>query len=895
MGSNHTARSLISAAAATLILAHGSKAQFSSAIVVDGDADHAISLAVADINGDTDPDLVYATRAPSGGIYWRASDGAGNFGPPQEVSVEAYLEELEAVDIDSDGDIDIVCTKDGTQACVVLLRNTGGGTNWVRTIPMTGLVPRTICTLDFDGDGDIDIVSGTGSSPYAGLMWSKNLGGGSFSMVFTPIDPDVDGLKCVRTGDMDGDGDRDIVAAYDYPNEIGWYANTGDVSVLNRQVITNEVLNPMCIDLADLDGDGDLDVLSASHDDGKIAWYANDGVGQFGLQQVLDVAVYSAICVLAADLNSDGLMDIIAPAAGKIVWYKALAPGVFSDAIVAGFNQLTDAAVSDLDQDGDLDLLFTSAGSDLVAWYENYIGSPFEIVGNVFVDEDGSISPTAGDVMLPWLTVVSDPFVSYPMTGDSGSYVFHVVPGTYAVDLPPPGPFWTVEPAGYVASVDSSAMTSEGNDFILTSIIDTSLVSASLTWSPAPCGGVTSVWLSYSNEGTRIEQGNITLQLDSHYVYLSADPPPDSVEEAMLTWTYDSLLYFEVRRIRLEVLKPTSLYQGIPLLSSIHMTALNEMSDTLAAFHFNSQGIHLCAFDPNDKYVIPGGYGEHHAVDVHQSGLDYTIRFQNTGTAPAFNVMLLDSLSPSLDWSSLRLLGYSHTPSSIRIEHDGQLVIQFDNIMLPDSSSNQAGSQGFISFHLNLIPDLPHLTEIANSAQIHFDYNEPVVTNTTLTTLVDCDLWQPQIITLMTNVLQVPEGDGYTWYLNGEPLPGDTSQLLLIDVPGTYTAEVTSEYGCTSATDPVQIIVLEIPEIDALSMAVVPNPFSSETRVLFGEPLTSEHRVELLDLNGRAVRSLFGSGTDQLVLTREGLPAGMYVLRVNSDNGYRGSLRLVIE
>ena len=74
---------------------------------------------------------------------------------------------------------------------------------------------------------------------------------------------------------------------------------------------------------ADLDGDGDQDVLSASWGDDRIAWYENtDGAGHFGTPQLITTDAYGAVSVYAADLDSDGDLDVIAAAGSKVAWYE---------------------------------------------------------------------------------------------------------------------------------------------------------------------------------------------------------------------------------------------------------------------------------------------------------------------------------------------------------------------------------------------------------------------------------------------------------------------------------------------------------------------------------------------------------------------------------------------
>ncbi|HNL39460.1 MAG TPA: hypothetical protein PKH43_10010, partial [Saprospiraceae bacterium] len=134
------------------------------------------------------------------------------------------------------------------------------------------------------------------------------------------------------------------------------------------------------------------------------------------------------------------------------------------------------------------------------------------------------------------------------------------------------------------------------------------------------------------------------------------------------------------------------------------------------------------AFDPNDKQAVPTGYSDEHYI-VQNIPLNYTIRFQNTGTDTAFTVVVRDTLSPFLQVASIRAISASH-PFSWTISGAGVLEVRFDNILLPDSSVNLPGSQGYVKFLIDQQPDLPLGTLIENSAAIYFDFNAPVITNT---------------------------------------------------------------------------------------------------------------------------------------------------------------------
>ena len=144
------------------------------------------------------------------------------------------------------------------------------------------------------------------------------------------------------------------------------------------------------------------------------------------------------------------------------------------------------------------------------------------------------------------------------------------------------------------------------------------------------------------------------------------------------------------------------------------------------------------AYDPNDKTVFKksfhadnGAAFQENTIDwfVHDE-LEYTIRFQNTGTAPAQNVYIIDTLDAELDWSTFQLLNTTHEMNVVNLGN-GILRFEFNNIWLPDSSVSQELSQGHIIFRIRENIDNALFSEITNTAYIFFDWNEAIITNTT--------------------------------------------------------------------------------------------------------------------------------------------------------------------
>ena len=144
-----------------------------------------------------------------------------------------------------------------------------------------------------------------------------------------------------------------------------------------EQVITNNVLGILSVFAIDIDNDGDMDILSASLSDDKVAWYENlDGLGNFGSQQIITTSLGGQNTVYAADLDNDGDIDVLSSAPGDnvIAWYENLdglgdfgTPQIITTDIVGARGVFA----TDIDNDGDIDVLSVSSTDYKLAWYEN--------------------------------------------------------------------------------------------------------------------------------------------------------------------------------------------------------------------------------------------------------------------------------------------------------------------------------------------------------------------------------------------------------------------------------------------------------------------------------------------------------------------------------------------
>lgn len=210
------------------------------------------------------------------------------------------------------------------------------------------------------------------------------------------------GARSVYAADLDGDGDADVLSA-SWDN-VSWHENLGCGLFGTQQVVTTQVHSARSVYAADLDGDGDQDVLSASENDDRIAWYENtNGLGLFGSQQVLNAQASGAICVYATDLDGDGDRDVLSASFGDdtIAWYENTdGLGTFGPQqnVTTSADRAMTVFAADLDGDGDQDVLSASEDDDKVAWYENLGGGAFGAQQVITTLADRALSVYATDL-----------------------------------------------------------------------------------------------------------------------------------------------------------------------------------------------------------------------------------------------------------------------------------------------------------------------------------------------------------------------------------------------------------------------------------------------------------------------------------------------------------------
>lgn len=878
---------------------------FSAPNLVTWSADGPSDIQLVDLDGDGDLDPVVASWT-DGSLVWFPNDGSGGLAGPVLLARDHGAPAPPVFsDLDGDGDMDIAV---GFHNGTVGWYANDGNTQFapLQVISTADTMLWSIAVADLDNDGGLDLITASQIAP-GNISWFASTGPGSYGPQQV-IDSGV-GFRTVACADMDGDGVADVVATR-LPDQLVWYGNAGEGNFAAAITIASDLNQAYQLGLHDLDGDQDIDIIVVRQpvivfDGGapvdtlpRVVWYANDGSGNFGPEQlVADHPGNAHMMVL--DIDADGDLDVVlAIANGTTVCHLNDGAGSFAAAFTLppSPEALTALGSGDVDGDGDPDIFTASSTYDRLGWYENYFGSPYRITGRVFLDLDGDGQFSQGDTSGAYLSVGTSPFLSTAITDPQGNYVFYLAEGTYDVTAFAPGPLWQLSTAAASYNVALTAMdpVGNGNDFGFAPVADTTVLEPMITLGAGPCGGNIYAWLHLRNAGTRTEQGRLAFAPDSAYVLQQAVPSPDSSAGGVYFWSFEQFPVFGEMQINVILQQPGVFAMGDTLFSGLQVDRTDGSGVVTDTFSDGTAVVLACAYDPNDKLVDPGGYGALGAVPLGTERLTYTVRFQNTGTAEAYSVMIRDQLDPWLDHNSFVVLAASHPLTEVCVEQDGEAVFTFQDIMLPDSAADPLGSQGYVKFNINISPTAQHLTTIENTASIFFDYNAPIVTNTTVTTLVDCALWQPVIVSPAVNVLEATEGVRYQWYVDGVAIPEASAQWLLDPTAGTYTVEVTSVHGCVSMSSAYQWVTTGLAMPDGLRMALVPNPSMGSTRLVLDAPLGERDKIMVMDLNGRMHRESWANSRKEIEIERGALAAGLYVVRVLRDGMQLGVVRMVL-
>ncbi|MDC7998398.1 T9SS type A sorting domain-containing protein [Gilvibacter sediminis] len=253
---------------------------YSNDKIISSSANNPLSVIAVDLDSDNDIDVITGSTG-DGILAWHENDGAGNFGGAQVISSISNGWNVQAGDLDDDGDYDIVASASGS-TIIFWFENLDGLGNFGSENPVASVTEPASTTnlflVDLDGDLDLDIIANP-AFPRR-LVWYENDGSGNFGPEQI-IALDLIGAFHLHAADLDNDGDNDVLytstpSAVENTSEVGWCENLDGLGNFGpKQNIINTLTFATGVHAGDVDDDGDMDVLSASQNDNTIAWYEN--------------------------------------------------------------------------------------------------------------------------------------------------------------------------------------------------------------------------------------------------------------------------------------------------------------------------------------------------------------------------------------------------------------------------------------------------------------------------------------------------------------------------------------------------------------------------------------------------------------------------------------------
>ncbi len=338
------------------------------------------SVFLCDIDGDGENDLV-ASVIEDSSVVWFRNEGGTPIQWTKHVIDSAFSTAwgVYAADIDGDGHTDVLGASGYLGNEVAWWRNSGENPiAWEKhTIRADLPFAHEVYAIDFDSNGWMDVFAA--ASYCDRILWWHNNGGNPITWTEQTIDSTFTGAKSVRVGDIDGDGDNDVVGAAIYNNQIAWWRNEGGNPISwTKLVIDSSFIGAHRVQIIDLDQDSLPDVLGAAYFGHQIAWWRNNsGSDITWTKQIIGSPFHYACIASANDLDIDGDMDVLgtSQSGDQLAWWRndGGSPIVWVKSVIAYLDRIWPLDIGDIDGDGDIDVFAASShvGTNEVKWWEN--------------------------------------------------------------------------------------------------------------------------------------------------------------------------------------------------------------------------------------------------------------------------------------------------------------------------------------------------------------------------------------------------------------------------------------------------------------------------------------------------------------------------------------------
>ena len=344
----------------------------------------------ADIDRDGDMDFFAAWQGGTGVVWFSNDAGDGSSWSMHAVNSNSlYVSDTSPGDVNGDGAVDLICSRYTDDEIFWYENTASNGVAWLehRVIWYDGNVirnPWLVRSTDLDGDGDLDIVAaGSAFGLTNQLTCFENLSGDGLAWTSTVIATDFDYPDCLCLADVNQDGYTDIQLSSVYDEKKVWYPNRmihRSAIFPTSHTITSMLNLPQACAVADLNRDGHMDVVSGTRDLSKnnvVRFDNQNGDGTAWDVMVLATNMDSITSLSIADMDNDGILDVVAggSAEDEVSWFeKVPMVGWVQHVISTNVDGVIDVETVDMDHDGDVDVVSAAPDSDTISWHENNSG-----------------------------------------------------------------------------------------------------------------------------------------------------------------------------------------------------------------------------------------------------------------------------------------------------------------------------------------------------------------------------------------------------------------------------------------------------------------------------------------------------------------------------------------
>lgn len=374
--------------------------------------------------------------------------------------------------------------------------------------------------------------------------------------------------------------------------------------------------------------------------------------------------------------------------------------------------------------------LYASLQSGQIYSSKQSVSHPNWVTGRVFREKNDICSLEPDETHLPLFSVrAKGKMEHYRVSDINGNYHLDLPSGGYDVQALAPNALWEPCPPIGVRFEDGTP-DSVQLDLGLRPLASCAYLTIEIASERLRRCFSNTYYIQYANEGSSpAKAAKVTITLDSLLEYESADLPLLARQGRAFTFSVGDLPPNTKGAFRLKVKVSCMAPLGFEHCTTADIGPAQPCPVELnPANNAKECRVNTGAFDPNDKQAFVNGRPAPSAIPL-KTRIDYLIRFQNTGTDTAFTVVVNDRLSPNLDIQSIKP-GLSSHPYRFEILENRLVRFIFSNIALPDSNTNRTASNGFVKFSISPLSGLPNRAEIENTAEIYFDFNEPISTNT---------------------------------------------------------------------------------------------------------------------------------------------------------------------